>query len=449
MPTYCEGRSMTTSQEHFDCPTMGDLNEVNARLVPIILGSDILGYSYVRAFDETYNLKNKPIVLATQDVKYMTSSKLCECRIVDGVDNEDVLCEQLKLLGEELAAKNLRGLLLGSGDWYARTLSKHKQELQQWHYVPYIDFELLDFLTKKDNFYALCDEYGLDHPKTLALECAADAEVWDGDMHGIEFPCIAKPSNSAAWHYAEFEGKQKIHEPQSAEELNWLYTTLKDKTSYDRLLLVQDKIPGGDNNLLSLTAYIGKGGTPVVNVLGQVVLQDHTPLALGNPVCIVSALHSPALDGRQDELRELTSRAIKMLADRGYTGYANFDIMYDRRDGSFNFFEVNTRPGRNTFYVTLAATPFIEPIVREVVMGRTIRDPYGADEFCYTCIPSAVIRRHVSDEKLREYVLGCYRNRLAQNPLFYRGDTPEHDFWSKASTYNHIRKFKRWMPAED
>ena len=440
---------MTTSQEHAHGQTMGDLNEVNARLVPVILGSDILGYSYVRAFHETYDLRHKPIVLATQDVKYMTSSKLCECRIVDGVDEEDVLCEQLQVVGEELAAQGLRGLLLGSGDWYARTLSMHKAELEQWHYVPYIDFDLLDLLTKKDVFYALCDEYGLRHPKTLALDCAADAEAWDGDMHGIEFPCIAKPSNSAAWHYAEFEGQQKIHEPGSAEELQWLYTTLREETPYDKLLLVQDKIPGGDNNLLSLTAYIGKGGTPVVNVLGQVVLQDHTPLALGNPVCIVGALYSPALDGRQDELRELTLRAITMLADRGYEGYANFDIMYDRRDGSFNFFEVNTRPGRNTFYVTLASTPFIEPIVREVVMGRTIRDPYQSEEFCYTCIPSQVIQRHVGDAQLRDYVLGCYRNGLAQNPLLYQADTLAHDFWARASTYNHIRKFKRWMPAED
>ena len=424
---------------------MTSQEQVRKQLVPVILGADILVYSYVRSFGETYALENKPIVLTTQDIKIVSSSSLCDYRVVEGVDKDEVLVDLLCDIGRDLVSRGLQGIVLGSGDWYARTLSKHKDTLQELFYIPYNDFALLDMLTQKDAFHRLCEDNGLRHPKTLELDCSSEAPVWDQEMHGIGFPCIAKPSNSAAWHFAEFEGKQKIHQPASHEELVELYTTLKDHTSYDRKLLVQDMIPGGDDSILSLTAYIDGTGTATVRVLGQVVLQDHSPQALGNPVCIVNAFRSPQLAGRREAMRELVDRAVAMIAAEGYRGYANFDVKFDERDGSFNLFEVNTRPGRNTYYVSLSGIPFVKPIVEDLVLGNALPPAPEPEEFCFTCIPSPVIRRHTTDKALRDYVLGAYSAGWARNPLYYGADNLEHTMWAKATTYNQIRKFRRFL----
>lgn len=430
-----------------DLEFMGSVEEVNERLVPVILGADHLAYSYLRSFDETYELKNKPIVLATQDVKVVSSSRFCDFRIIPGVDTDEVFLQKVANVGKELAQQGKRGLLLGSGDWYARIMSKAKAELGAWHYVPYNDFDLLDKLTQKDYFHRLCDKVGLGHPKTLELECAQDAPLWNGDMHGIGFPCIAKPSNSAAWHYAEFEGKQKIHEPQSYEELRALYQTLHDHTSYGKKLLVQDKIPGHDDNILSLTIYIDARGETALAVLGQVVLQDHTPLALGNPVCIVNAFDSPALSHMHEDLAFLVDRATQMLKEQGYRGYANFDIMFDPRDQSLNLLEVNTRPGRNTYYVSLAGTPFVKPIVDDVVLGVPCAQRKEPGEFFFTCIPRSVVKHYVGNAAVRDYVLNAYDTHRTVNPLEYKNDSVPHSMWAATMTANHIRKFKKWMPA--
>ena len=65
--------------------------QVSRELVPIVLGADILVYSYVRSFCEAYDLEHKPIVLTTQDVKIVSSSSLCDYRIIEGVDKDEVL----------------------------------------------------------------------------------------------------------------------------------------------------------------------------------------------------------------------------------------------------------------------------------------------------------------------------------------------------------------------
>ena len=212
-----------------------DEAEVRERLVPVILGADILGYSFVRGFHETYGLRS--IVLSSSDIKMTSSSRFCDYRIIEGIDDEDELVAELARIAAEIESSGKRGLVVGSGDWYARILSSHKAELERWYYVPYIDFELLDEITQKERFYDLCEELGIPYPRTWKFDCAdPDARI---DAEQFTYPLIAKPSNSARYHYAKFPGKKKIFEVEDAAELTRIFEALKG-SCYDRELIVQD-----------------------------------------------------------------------------------------------------------------------------------------------------------------------------------------------------------------
>lgn len=90
----------------------------------------------------------------------------------------------------------------------------------------------------------------------------------------------------------------------------------------------------------------------------------------------------------------------------GYRGFGNFDIKYDARDGSYKFFEINTRPGRNTYYVAQGGANIAVCSSTEYILHREIPYQEAFGDALYTCVPKKVIERHVADFELRETVLG-------------------------------------------
>jgi D-aspartate ligase len=409
--------------------SINSLDDVRERLVPVVLGGDILGYSYVREFHRVYGINS--ILLATADVKAASSSRFCDYRVVKGVDQEESLISYLMDLGDELAAKGKVGILVGSGDWYARIFSQNKAKLEHRFVVPYIDFDLLDQITQKERFYSICEELGIDYPKTWLFDCADRDATIDADQ--FDYPLIAKPSNSARYHYAEFPGKKKIFEVQTPDELRTIYHNLQE-SSYDRELIVQEFIPGEDDGLRSVTTFSDDEGNLRVSCMGQVVLQDHAPSAIGNPVVI-----------RDARVESVVEQAARFLKHVGYHGFANFDVKYDPRDGSYRFFEVNTRPGRNTFYLSLAGVPFVSLFVEDYVLGHQIPVTVAGDPFLYACVPPTVVRRTVKDPALRDDVLARYHSGMAQFPLFYDADSINHWFWAEVTYYHQIQKFKKYV----
>ena len=403
--------------------------DLATRLQPVVCGADILGYAYVRCYHEAYGIK--PVVLSAIDVKVTSSSKFCDYRVVPGINDEDGFMEAVSALGAEIAAAGKVGIIHGSADWNTRIISAHKEELSQWYVVPYIDFDLLDDITQKERFYELCEELGMDYPKTWRLDCA-DKEATI-DASAFPYPLVAKPSNSATYDLLEFPEKKKIYEIEKPDELVATYDAVR-RSGYNHSLIVQDFVPGGDDAIRSLTTYSDASGNLRVVSGGRVALQDHSPLALGNPVCILGEKIEPIVEG-----------ARKFLKRVGYRGYANFDIKFDERDGCYRFFEVNARPGKNTFYVTLGGMNFVKPIVEDWVLGREVPYTEAYDPFVYTVVPPKVVRMSVTNEELRDQVLAMFKAKQAHNPNDYAPDTAAHKMWAELAYRHQVSKFKQYL----
>ena len=89
---------------------------------------------------------------------------------------------------------------------------------------------------------------------------------------------------------------------------------------------------------------------------GHVLLEEHSPHGIGNHAVILT-----------DCDEELESKFRDLLESLHFTGFSNFDIKYDRRDGKYKAFEINCRQGRSNYYVTGAGYNIAKLLVEDRV----------------------------------------------------------------------------------
>lgn len=410
-----------------------DRDELSQKIQPVILGADYSCYAYVRAFWEAYHVRS--IIYAGSDIKSISRTKFADYRVEEGVDSEDVLIPLLKRVGDQLCVEGKVPFLVTCGDFYARIVSKHKPELERWYYTPVVDFDVLDFVTQKQNFYEVCEEVGMSYPKTRFLDCSLKGATPNDE--GFTYPLVAKPSNSAHYHYAEFEGKKKVFVIQSREELCRVYSALQG-SCYDDSLIVQEFVPGGDSHMYALYCYVDKDSNPVFTVCCHVGLEDHHPSAIGNAVAIVP-----------EPNEEMTASAARFLKKVGYHGMCCFDAKYDARDGSYRFLEVNARPGRSSWLVLLSGINFARIQVEDVVLGIDPMPVEPKGGWAYVGVPKAVIERCMPNVPVKERVLAAYDNGTASFALDWPGDSLAQRFWAKVNFEHQVSKFKRYLPEPE
>ncbi len=407
--------------------------DIKRLLQPVVVGGDILSYSYVREFHRAYGVE-RTIVLATQDIKMLSASRFTDYRLTAGIHEAENLYAALERVAAEVLEANPERVLLvvGCDDCHARMLSGGKARLEAAGYtVPYIDFPLLDDITQKRRFYELCDELAIPYPHTWYFDCGPDGPD-ELPVDDFPYPLIAKPSNSAQFQDATIEGWRKIYEIENAEELARVWRTIR-VSDYNNDLVLQDFIPGGDDAIRTLTTFSDATGDMRVVSGGVVCLQDHDPTALGNPVCIMGERENAIIEHAKDFLKCI-----------GYRGFANFDIKVDERDGSFRFFEVNTRAGRNTYYMSLGGVNFVTLIVNEFILGREIPYQEAYQDFAYSCVPHYVLKRSMENQQRLAEVEGALACTSEPYPLHYSADSLAHNFWAQVMFLNQIPKFKRF-----
>ena len=374
--------------------------------LPIILGGDITTYSLARSFHEEYGVKSVAVSMLKSIM--ISHSSIIENIVVPDMDTEEHFVERLVDLAKKYSGRKL--LLMACGDWYVRMIVENREELEKYYVVPYIQEDLLNRLVLKDSFYSICDEVGVPYPKTFVYDCKDRPEALD---FPFEYPVIAKPASSAAYHYAKFEGKKKVFRMKTEEELKAMLDKLC-ASGYDYKFLIQDTIPGLDFNMRILTCYCDRHGKVRFMSSGHVLLEDNAAMGVGNPVAIIN-----------DVNREIMEHAKRLLEHIGYTGFANFDIKYDCRDGSFRFFEINTRLGRSNFYITASGFNAVKWIVDDLIYEKDFDDePVIADncESLYTVVPKSVLMDYVKDDALKARVKELWSKGCAHDPLNYSGE---------------------------
>ncbi len=395
------------------------------KILPVLLGADIGTYSIARSFHENYNVKSLAI---STSKKWITAySKIINTIIINDID-ETKLINKLKEIAKSYP--DSIKILMGCSEWYNDIIIKNKNKLNKQYIIPFVHEKILNEIVKKAKFYSICEKLNINYPDTIVVNKQNYKKI---DIP-FDYPIVMKASWTTKYHDAHFEGKKKVFIFNNKKEFDTITNNIYNST-YDDDLIVQKFIKGNDSNMRVLTCFCDNKSNVLFSSLGQPLLEENSPGAIGNYTAIIN---------REDN--ELLDQAKKILKYVKYKGFANFDIKYDEITKKFYFFEINVRLGRSNYYITGSGFNYTKILIDEYVFHKKNKKEIITNKkVLYSVIPFSIIKKYVQNKELVQEAKELIKNNKVVNPSNYSKDRSlKRLFYILASKLNYIRKYKKY-----
>jgi len=396
--------------------------------VPVLLGTEIGAYGMARAFWEAYQVKS--VAYGTFPLTPTAHSKFIEQRCDPGFADAKTFVQVLNrdagTFGDAVP------LIIPCGDDYSVLLSEHKGELDS-RYMPICSGPgVLTQLENKASFYELCEREGVPYPRTVRVDSPEVPSL------PFPFPVAVKPTNAALYREHPFEGQKKAFiikdADMLAETLRRIYAS-----GYNEGLVIQDFIPGGDENMRVLNGYVRSDGQVSLLSLGHPILEDCAPMRIGNYAAIVSYGDENVYQTVEDLLKHVN-----------YFGYFNIDMKYDERDGSFKLLDFNPRQGRSSFFTTLSGHNLARCAVEDVIEGLRQAPVHATEEVLWVGVPKGIVKRYAAEGPDKAWAMRLMREGRVGTTLFGAHDNDPRRLWNMSKLWIHyIVDFKKYFGKRD
>lgn len=410
---------------------------MSTEYTPVLLGSDMNVYGMARSFHE---ISGKTVdVYAREQLAPTRFSKIVNVSLIEHFDEDPYFIQAMNKLVDKYRKVAGKVILIACGDGYAELVSKHKDFLSKTFICPYVDYPLLKKLNSKESFYQICDQYHLPYPKTKII--TRDMYLNKADLTvPFDFPVALKPTNSVEWLTIHFVGRKKAFTIHSTAEFLDVVSKIYDN-GYKSDLILQDFIPGDDSNMRVVNAYVDQNHHVKMMCMGHPLLEDPTPAAIGNYVTILPAFDQTVYDQIQHFLESI-----------GYTGFANFDLKYDRRDQTFKFFEINIRQGRSSFYVTLNGYNLASWVVKDYITDELKNAPtvYGNQDpsqyYLWLGVPRKIFEKYATNNDAKRQALQLMKAKRTGTTVFYQKDlSPKRWLLLRYMFHNYVPRYQKYF----
>ena len=374
---------------------------------PVIIGGDLGSYAMGREFYEAFDT----VPLPKMDAPH--------------------ILEAIRDLARREAGRRL--LVTSNMDIHVRNISAIERDLPEGAVALVAPAAAIETIDDKETFARLAAGFGLRVPRSLPVRLdGTPVEPWDG-----EFPVIVKAASSAEYLPARFKGFDKVYLLNSQDEVNGLFSRLRE-AGFTGTMLVQQPIFGDDTHKRSLTLYFDRNGRLTLSTGAQVLLEDHKPDMIGNPVTMVTRPFDVTGGGLSELLEHV-----------GWRGAANYDLKVDARTGETYVFECNPRLGRNSYYVCASAINPMWLAVKDLLDGEDLPLHTHRETTLYSVVPTRLALRYL-EGSLSAEARELIRSGRVVNPT----RAPfEHDLrrnlTEAAVGLNYYRKFNKYYPKKD
>lgn len=401
---------------------------------PIVLGGDIGAYATARAFHEAYRVVS--VVVSSASVGPVRDSSIIDLRVVADIGDAGVLRQTLTAIAAE--EPDTPHLVVASADWLVEAVVGAAADLATTApnlTVPYPDAATVARASDKAQVMAACRELGIGHPDTTVVDLTGDG---DAHLPELTYPRVVKVASTTAAHAVTYPGQAKVHVVDGDAAARDLLARMAGAGLRGPVLL-QEQLPGGDSSMAAANVFVGRDHQVRFAQFGRVLLEEHTPTALGNSVAQVTA------DAGSDEVAAgVLEQVSRLLVELGWSGFANVDLMR-AADGSYRVLEVNPRVGRSGYAVTASGYNVAQMYVREFVEHEASSARLGTREHLFTVVP--VVLLWLFARRSWPVVWRMVRRRRVTNPLYYRAErNPRRWLYVAVAMVNQARKLARTHP---
>jgi predicted ATP-grasp superfamily ATP-dependent carboligase len=245
----------------------------------------------------------------------------------DSREEPEQLIEFLMKLGQELGLES-PGIIFPTRDDDVLFLDRFRDRLSAYFVSVIPSSEPLRACLDKWETSLSAERASVAAPRCWKIDGPGDLERI---LPEVLFPCVLKPISSHHWRKRgnwERVGARKAIGLQSAGDLRKEYEAI---ACADRRAILQEMVPGGDDQLSIVACYVDRAGNLVTSFTAQKVVQ--MPEAFGTG-CIVRSASRP----------ELAPVAAGLLKAMSFTGIAEVEFKWDARFGVYKLIEVNPRP---------------------------------------------------------------------------------------------------------
>lgn len=239
------------------------------------------------------------------------------------------------LLNELSHSLDVKPVLFPLSDDLVYIVSKYQKQLSNSYALVVPDQSLLEKLINKDGLYYLACEHSMPAPKTYFVKDEGELDLIKKENI---FPVIIKPEESSFWYSEKatlilrrglFSARPKVIYCQDFYQLRKAY---KQIAAIDNRVVVQEVIPGNDQNLVYVAFYCNDQSELLGYFSGRKIRV--IPRGFGS-ASFVRSYDDPAL-------RRMVT---KFLTAIKYKGLGGIEFKKDTRDEVYKIIEFNPRFG--------------------------------------------------------------------------------------------------------
>jgi predicted ATP-grasp superfamily ATP-dependent carboligase len=264
------------------------------------------------------------IGLSAHSQIYGNSSRLCEVR---RAPNSQEHPEQLADLLVRIATDLQGAVVFPTRDADILFLDRFRAELEPFYTLAIPPKQVVSRVMDKAAVAQTAVNTGIPVPGTTVVK---DESTLRSAAEAVGFPCVVKPISSVHWRQGNNwnrVGARKAFRVMNFLELQQVYDRIRGVHSE---VLLQEWIPGGDDQLTIWGGYLSEQGHPLAYFTARKILQS--PPEFGTGLAVETA-----------SIPALCDPSVRLCNALDYHGIAEIEYKLDSRDGQFKLIEINPR----------------------------------------------------------------------------------------------------------